>query len=186
MIRHIPYTLALLIISGCSNLPKLENANTPQWQLNGKIGVWFGDEKESAALDWQQCNEANGRIRLSGPLGSGAVEITSTDGIVTLIQGGERRTAESAQQLAAESGWPIPVDALAYWVRGRAAPGIAQQSKISPAGQLLALQQQDWLIDFSYNNAGQLPNRINATGPNSRVVLLVQQWSSQPEFCSTR
>ncbi|AKH70795.1 outer membrane lipoprotein LolB [Spongiibacter sp. IMCC21906] len=180
------YTVLLIswLATACAVAPSTPPASdAEQWQLSGKIGVWYGEEKESASIDWQHCDSSHSRIRLSGPLGSGAMEISQRPNEVVLTQGNTTRRAASAEQLAMDAGWPIPVAALSYWARGQAAPGAAQQSQISPAGQLLQLNQENWLINFRYRENAELPSRIEATTAQQKVVLIVRQWNAAPSYC---
>lgn len=177
--------LATALLAACATSPEQLDATPGQWQLQGKIGIWYGDQQESASIDWQHCGPQRGRIRLSGPLGTGALEIVQHAQGVTLKQGGEVRRAATAEQLAQQSGWPIPVSALSYWARGQAAPGHAQQSQISPVGQLLALRQQNWNVSFRYADGEQLPERIEANAPAQKVVLLVREWNNRAPYCQT-
>lgn len=183
-LRRLSLLALAVVASACSMTPATPpDSQASQWQLSGKIGLWMGDQQESASITWQHCSPASGRLRLSGPLGSGAIEIVQQPGQVTLRQGGDSRTADSAEQLALEAGWPIPVSALSFWVRGMAAPTSAQESQLSPQGQLRHLQQLGWEIDFNYGENQQLPNRLEAVTEDQKVVLLIREWMAAPEYC---
>lgn len=177
--------IALALLSACASNPQQYANNAPeQWQLKGKIGIWYGDKRESASIDWSQCGAKQLYIRLSGPLGSGAIELGADKTGATLNHQGESRSAASIDELAAAAQWPIPVEALRFWVRAHAAPQQELRSRINPNGQIEEISQAGWLVNYRYNTAEQLlPNRINAKSADTRITVIVSDWDNQPELC---
>ncbi|MEX1668515.1 lipoprotein insertase outer membrane protein LolB [Zhongshania guokunii] len=178
--------LCLLLLAGCATSPeRYPNNSAEQWQLKGKIGLWHDDKKESATIDWQQCSAEQLHIRLSGPLGSGAIELFSDQQGASLSQNGETRRAENIESLAAQAQWPLPVNALRRWVRGRAAPQLELSTRINTSGQLEQLEQAGWTILYRYSHPQQtLPERIEASSADTRLVLMVRDWSEQVSACT--
>jgi len=76
-------------------------------------------------------------------------------------------------------GWPIPVDALQWWVRGLVAPGLVDERRLDAQGRLISLHQFGWRIDFDrYDLVDDmlLPVRLDATRENYRVKLAIRSW----------
>ena len=179
---------ALIILTGCAASPeRYQDSSAEQWQLKGKIGLWHGDKKESATIDWQQCSADSMHIRLSGPLGSGAIELFADSDGASLSQNGETRRAASIESLAAQAQWPLPVDALRLWVRARAAPQLELRSRINTSGQLEELEQAGWTIRYRYSEPEQtLPERVDANSADTRLSLIIRDWSEQTGVCTPK
>lgn len=172
-------------ISACSSLPP-PTAGEQHWLLQGRIGLWQGQQQESSQIRWLQCGSHDSTIRLSGPMGVGGADIRSTAAGAELHYKGEVKRADSAEALAADIGWPVPVTALRHWLRGKAAPGAALSAELSPTGQLSTLQQHGWQIRFSrYQNdrSTALPQLIDARRGDTRIKLLVSNWANGGEDC---
>ncbi|QQD17650.1 outer membrane lipoprotein LolB [Spongiibacter nanhainus] len=170
--------LAALLVSACATIPP--STGKDYWRMQGKIGVWYKDQRESGTLDWNQCGSRYFAIALRGPAGIGGIDIRYGPDGATLEQGGEEQRAPDAETLAARSGWPIPVDSLRYWLRGRANPGFPQQSQLSPEGKLELLQQSGWRIQYSdYAENSGLPTRLEARRDSKRIKIIVWEWSSE-------
>jgi outer membrane lipoprotein LolB len=76
-------------------------------------------------------------------------------------------------------GWPIPVEALQWWVRGLAAPGIVEDEQLDSQGLLTSLDQLGWRVEFNRydSKAGvALPVRLDARRDNYRVKLAIGRW----------
>ncbi len=177
--------ISIAYLAGCAASPERYHDSTAEhWQLKGKIGLWHGDKRESATIDWQQCGPSSMLIRLSGPLGSGAIELTADKSGASLNQNGEIRRADSIEHLAAQAQWPLPVEALRLWVRGRAAPQLELRSRINTNGQLEELEQAGWVIHYRYSQAQQtLPDRVEARSANTRLSLIIRDWNEQTSAC---
>lgn len=186
MIKATALFVLLLTLAGCSSLPPASPGDR-HWQLQGRIGLWLGDQQESSQIRWLQCGDNYSQIHLSGPMGVGGAEITSTPYGAQLNYRGEIQQAASAEQLAASIGWPVPVDALRYWLRGQAAPDAPLRADVSPSGNMNALQQLGWSLNFARYNGQQgeaMPGLIEAQRDDMRIKLIVSRWSDASEACA--
>lgn len=196
MLRASLFLFTLLVLGGCAHQSSL----TPQqdvlehqrqvqaigdWQLTGKLGIRTTDDSGSASVKWAQ-QIANYQINLSGPLGQKSMIITGTPDIVRLEQTGEpAQEAKTAEALIKKSaGWTLPVDQLAYWVRGVPAPklriSLLQQNETGLIAQLI---QGGWSINYSnyrdqtFNGVNlPLPGKITAEYKDVRLVLVIRDW----------
>ena len=140
-----------------------------QWRYSAKVGVITPNESNQANMIWQFDNSdavsANHMIRLFGPLGIGAVKIEIGQNSVQLSdRTGVLHQGDSAQELLRRIvGWPIPVDALKYWLFSLPQPGHQYKYKLDEQKQLQALNQFGWNISYSgyrdYLNNDQLLSR---------------------------
>lgn len=177
--------LGTLLLSACSSLPPATPGDR-DWLMQGRIGLWQGNQQESSQIRWLQCGEHYSHIRLSGPMGVGGADIISDRSGAQLNYKGETRRAQSAEQLATDIGWPVPVYALRYWLRGQAAPNAPLDAQVSPDGQLTQLQQLGWTLQFDryQDGAGTTrPQRLEARRGDVRLKLLISNWSAAGEDC---
>jgi outer membrane lipoprotein LolB len=185
ILRGLAIFMALLI-SSCATPPKPPiDSESATWQLQGKIGFWHRDTQESATIDWSQCSTDKVRIRLSGPLGAGSIELSADQSGARLVQNGDTTRADSIDEIASLAAWPIPIDALRFWVRGRPIPSEKLDGQVNINGQLEQLAQMGWQISYRYKTPGhQLPNRISAESSNTRLTLIISEWQEQPKLCA--
>ena len=151
-----------------------------EWGLVGRISLDDGDRGGSGKLQWN-VNPGNSELDFHAAMGRGAWRLQiSPAGAVLKEANGTEQTAPQVNDLIQDRmGWPIPVDALQWWVRGLAAPGLTDDKKFDEAGQLINLEQFGWSVDYSrYDSiAGiTLPVRLTARRDNYRVKLAISRW----------
>jgi len=151
-----------------------------EWGFTGKISLDDGDQGGSGKLQWYVIADSS-ELDFHGALGRGAWNLhIDPDRAILKEANGEQQTAARVNDLIQERiGWPLPVDALQWWVRGLAAPGVVDAEQFDSDGLLLHLSQFGWSIDINrYNTfAGlQLPARLNARRDNFRVKLAIGRW----------
>jgi len=156
---------------------KLALNRIQHWNLNGKIGIQTATDSGSAFVKWQE-NYPRYTISLYGPIGAAAMELTGQPGLVTLkhADGKSFSAPNTAQLLAQQTGWHLPVENLYYWIRGLPVPGVAYQSQFDSENRLTTLNQQ---IQFSsYVNTGSvdLPNKITLDSSDFHAKIVVQSW----------
>ena len=198
-LRYLALIALTVLISACAStvMPASQQANDQKmtwtqrenqtdqvrsWTISGALAMKAPQRGFTANLNWQQHrNIKNYKMSLYGPLGIGAVRITSSPSQVTLMRGnGETFKASSAQALMAKNlGWNIPVNNLYYWVRGLPAPGAASNKSFDKYHHLTRLQQSGWSIHFlRYTAVGKydLPNKIIFRNRQLSGTLVISGW----------
>ena len=106
------------------------------------------------------------------------------EGAVLKEANGAEQTAPGVNDLIQDRmGWPIPVDALQWWVRGLAAPGAIEGETLDAEGLLISLAQFGWSVVFDrYESVAgvALPKRLTATRDDYRVKLAISRWQMDP------
>lgn len=160
-------------------------AAQPQWTLQGRVAVSNGHDGGSGRIDWRQ----DGRrydVALSAPVTRQSWRLVGGDGEVRLegLEGGSRIGTDAAALLQQATGWVIPVDALAAWVRGARAPGHGEAAVDYGAdGQLATLRQDGWTLQYrdwqpQPGLSVALPHWVEATRDSARVRLVVDAWGA--------
>ena len=150
------------------------------WSLEGRLAISDESDGGSGFLSWQQ-QPGSSRMDFHGALGRGAWRLLAgADGAELEFADGRQYRADSIDELLrAQVGWPVPVDALAWWVRGLAAPGELQQRILDAEGRLSLLQQDGWRIEFGrYDMVGgeAMPAKMTARQQDRTVKLAVRKW----------
>jgi len=187
--------LVLLLLNACTGVPVkeplsdskaayLERASRldaiPEWGLVGRISLDDGDHGGSGRLQWDVRSDSS-ELDFHGAMGRGAWNLQiGPAGAVLKEANGTEQTASGVNDLIQDRmGWPIPVDALQWWVRGLAAPGAVEGKEFGLEGMLISLNQFGWSVDFSrYDSVAgvMLPKRLNATRDNYRVKQDISRW----------
>lgn len=176
----------ILALVGCSGLTTREPDSVPAadaWTLEGRIALRLEDEGWHAGVLWEQRPDTY-YIRLQGPLGQGALELTgSAAGVV--LERADGRVSQARDPdilLYQETGWQLPVSGLRHWVRGRPVPGLDARIRRDAQGRLAELHQAGWAIRYTdFFATGALPRRIELVNGGVRVRLLIDQWQRQPD-----
>lgn len=151
-----------------------------EWGLKGKISLDDGDQGGSGKLQWRVKPDIS-ELDFHAVMGRGAwnLQIGPDQAILTEANGDVQAAGNVNSLLQNRMGWPIPVEALQWWVRGLAAPGEIEGRKINSTGLLTSLRQFGWSIEFSrYDTGGSvaMPKKLNATMDNYRVKMAIARW----------
>ncbi len=191
-------TLLLLLLGACSSVPpappsadagdeqlwrkharQLSQIN--HWHISGKIAVRNTSNSGSGNLDWQQ-QQRHFDIRISGPLGQGAMQLRGTSSQLELLTAKQQLTSSQPQLLMKQQlGWSVPIDHLLWWVRGLPASTDSYQLQLDDNSRAWRLEQAGWQLEYlSYQQNGQgfaVPQRIRATGPdNLQLIIFIKDW----------
>ena len=153
---------------------------TGVWCLVGKISVDDGDDGGSGRLQWS-VEPGHSELDFHGAMGRGAWHLQiGQDGVLLKMADGTQQAADDVNDLIQDRmGWPIPLDALQWWVRGLVAPGVVENETYGSEGLLTSLRQFGCDVDFKrYASVDgvELPVRLNATNDNYRVKLAISRW----------
>lgn len=159
-----------------------------EWRLLGRISLDDGDQGGSGKLQWEVAADRS-TIDFHGAMGRGAwhLEISPESAVLKEANGNEYRAPGVDNLIQQQMGWPVPVDALKWWVRGLAAPGSIEHRQLDDQGLLLGLGQFGWQIDFNRYKSDTgvaMPTRLDARRENYRVKLAVSRWHIGPGLAS--
>jgi outer membrane lipoprotein LolB len=161
-------------------------ASIDQWTAIGKLGIQSSDESWSAGLNWRQDRD-DYRLRLSGPLGQGLMQLEGTaEGVELRTSDDEVFRARSAEELMqTHAGWQVPLSGLRYWILGRPDPDAEiTHFVLDPGGRLAELQQLGWRISYARYaefDGVVLPTRLTLENARLRAKLAVRNWRTGPD-----
>jgi outer membrane lipoprotein LolB len=198
------WAVAVAVIAGCRTAPiqqpappasqpwdatRSELQARDHFALKGRVAVAAGKDGFSASLRWTQAGTRS-QVSLDGPLGAGAVQITSDGDALSIVNShGDHLDSDAARaDLEARLGFDPPLGSLRYWIQGVPDPATPAQETVDPQQQRLqSLQQDGWQIDYtSYmpgaadaaENATWLPSRMTVQRTGVRVRVIVDGWTS--------
>jgi outer membrane lipoprotein LolB len=151
-----------------------------EWGLVGKISLDDGDRGGSGRLQWDVKIDSS-ELDFHGALGRGAWHLQiNPEGAILKEANGNEQAAPGVNALIQDRiGWPIPVGALQWWVRGLAAPGAIEDKQLDTEGLLKSLGQFGWHVEFNrYKSIDGtlLPIRLDARRDNYHVKLAIGHW----------
>jgi outer membrane lipoprotein LolB len=143
-----------LILAGCASRPPL-GIDT----LSGRMAVQIDgqpDRNVSGGFELEG-NPRQGRLVLSGPLGTVAAQAEWSAGETWLVADGQRTRYDDLDALAvAALGESIPIAALFDWLRGQAWPGAPSTAL---EGGVAGFAQLGWRVDLSRWSEGWIEAR---------------------------
>ncbi len=150
------------------------------WELKGRLAVNDGEDGGSGHLNWQQHGQTSS-MNFRGAFGRGAWQLHADEnGAVLEWTDGEVHRADTVDELIEKwLGWTIPVNALAWWVRGLTAPGDWDLRQLDAQGKLEKLSQLGWNIEYGqYRDAGKvsMPMKLTAHRQSYTVKFAIQYW----------
>lgn len=190
-------TLLSTGLSGCATAPR---PTTPQgeaesaqvareamlskateWSFSGRVALSRSGDGGSGRIDWRQHGD-DFEITLAAPITRQSWRIERHAGRVRLdgIEGGTREGDDAEALLLAATGWRVPVDSLADWVRGARATGAATIA-YDGNGLPLRIEQGGWVVDYRAWDSVVPPRplKVFARQGDASVRLVVDQWVSQ-------
>lgn len=197
-LRHL-WLAGLLLLAGCATAPTSEHLigsgrgswqktrtaleKIDGWQIEGKLGYKAGEQAGSGNLFWLQRRDYYD-IRLAGPIGIGAVQLTGMPDKVRMdVAGQGSQVAASPEALLQQQlGWQLPVSHLLWWVRGMPAPDSPVEAEVSPNGYMAWLIQDGWQVNYlEYEPQGdiRLPSRLRLFGPQVEITLVIKGWQAR-------
>ncbi|MCI0749738.1 MAG: lipoprotein insertase outer membrane protein LolB [Nevskiales bacterium] len=183
-----------LVLAGCATHPRSPEAPHPAWETRRtqlaqihrftvQARVSSGRLGFNGTLHWRQRPD-DFEIRVSGPLGTGAVNIAGNDAEVEIRTTKDHYRATDPERFLSEQlGYTFPVTHLRWWVLGLPAPAHEALLAFDEQGRLRALRQSGWTVDVNeYQNVGawQLPRKITLANEALTIKVVVDGWTDLP------
>ncbi|NOQ36888.1 MAG: outer membrane lipoprotein LolB, partial [Methylococcaceae bacterium] len=146
-----------------------------KWSFDGRLALFDGKESWSASIEWTH-SDGKDELKLSGPLGQGAVAISLTENSVTIDRGDEQiqQSTDVDAFIEQQLGIFIPVRALRYWVLGLTAP---EKEFVELTG---GFEQEKWIIQYlqmqQTDKEKWMPRKLKAHQNKTRLKLIIDNW----------
>lgn len=156
-----------------ATLSRLSRWNMVARAGSGGIFGWSG------SLRWLQVGNRFD-IRISGPLGVGAVRIAGTPSAIRVrTSRNNYETTDPERLLRRELHMSLPVSGLRYWALGLPEPQMPAHVSIDSKGLLRHMRQAGWTLTYSRYVAAdgyQLPQSFTAKKGDTEVKIVVEHW----------
>ena len=143
--------------------------------MDGRIALTGAEDSWTADLAWAHQRDDE-QIKLSGPLGQGAVRIHLAGNVVTVAQGdGKVESSDDPEGFINQQlGMFVPVTSLRYWVLGLPEPDLDFEETDK------GFRQSGWTIVFqAMQRVGQLllPRKMSVANDRVKLKLIINQWT---------
>lgn len=170
---------ALVALGGCASHETVFRpdagsgmADTP-FTTSGRLSVRVDGKGQMANFEWQH-SAARDELSVNTPVGSTVARLTrDADGVALDADGKTWRAPDVEALTEARLGWRLPLGNLAWWIRGRPAPGVP-----AVLGEDGSLQQQGWHIRFvsEADQPSPYPKRIDLERDNLSIRIITYRW----------
>jgi outer membrane lipoprotein LolB len=186
-------TLACLLgcfLSACTSTSVVRGdapvAADQPFNVGGRLSAKRGTSGGAAVFDWDHAPNRD-RIDLSSPFGQVYARIDGgSDRVVVERPDGAKETFRDWRAMTdALLGAPVPMDDLAYWIRGVARAGATSSAERDASGRVVVLRQQAWEIVYAYpdDTPSARPSRLVLKYPDVEPVevrVVVDRWKEAP------
>ncbi len=149
--RILSFVLVMLI-TGCvakhSPLQVDPSVSVDSWQMKGRLAARVDRQGDSASFVWDREQEQH-NIELFGPLGSGRVFLTQSNGQASIRDKDSYVIGDSLEQVLFENvGWLVPFEAINYWITGKPDPNNTVSNQQFEGDSLIGFEQSSWQVDY--------------------------------------
>ncbi|HEY8095815.1 MAG TPA: lipoprotein insertase outer membrane protein LolB [Methylobacter sp.] len=175
----------IYLLSACSVVPVEPGAHYSRaamlhlyelehWSFEGRLALTGQNDSWSANISWEHSPEVE-RIKLSGPMGQGAVVISLAGNVVTIDRGGDdvQTSRQPEEFINQQLGMFVPVRSLRYWVVGLPEP--SRSYKDTDAG----FNQAGWLSEYKQMQPvddGAMPHKMMVMNSQVKLKLIIDHW----------
>src|SRR5690554_873255 len=154
------------------------------WLLSGKLAVKQPSDSGTAVINkWLQQGERYDLALSSSFLGMGSTQLKGVPGFIqlTMADGETYQSSDPETLVTATTGWQLPIDNLAWWIRGLPAPDGDFRLLFDEQNRLAILKQNGWEIRYDrwhpfVDNLPELPARVTALKQDKRVRVVISSW----------
>ena len=177
---------AASLLAACATVPPPPDlaAATPlsdsAFVIDGRLSARRGADAIAVDFAWRH-DPPRDALVVSSPLGQTLAELEGDTALrrvqVTLADGRTTHDDDWATLTGRALGFPLPVEALAAWVRGAPHGGSAYVVEADGNGRAALLRQDGWEIVFGYDDAqARRPVRLRMGSADVDVRLVIERW----------
>ena len=172
-----------LALGACATVPSSTPPGAPEpavdapFDVSGRLSAKRGSEGAAASFEWVHAPERDA-IALATPMGTTLARLERDASGATLIR--PDRPPERAPDVSTLAdrvlALPLPVESLAWWIRGVPHPGSAHAMERDASGRASVLRQDGWAIVYSYAEGATRARVVIASYPELEVRVVVDEW----------
>ncbi|MEO8486013.1 MAG: lipoprotein insertase outer membrane protein LolB [Betaproteobacteria bacterium] len=172
-----------LALSACATLepslstPAAEPVADGAFDVSGRLSARRGAEGAAANFDWAHA-PGQDTIALATPMGTTLARLSRDSDGASLER--PDRPVERARDAATLAdrvlGFALPVESLAWWIRGVPHPGTPHALERDTAGRTAVLRQDGWSVAYGYADGATQARRLVATYPDLEVRVVIDAW----------
>ncbi|MEE4303076.1 MAG: lipoprotein insertase outer membrane protein LolB [Wenzhouxiangella sp.] len=150
-----------------------------QWSISGRVGLHDGERGGSLGFTWRaEGDEHHIHLRTSAGGQQWRLRFSPDHAVLRGSEVG-RLTGTSPDPLVEEAvGWPIPVHALSWWIRGLVPPE-GGDVHFADDGTLAGVTDPTWTLEYKHFNRVDgrlLPTRLEARSDRYTVRIVIADW----------
>ena len=174
--RRAACAAALLLAAACAQAPLAPPQGPLEFQVLGRIGARYGAEGFTGNVDWRHAKRGDDML-IATPLGQGVARIVREgDAVQLTTANGRQYSAPDAETLTERVlGFRVPLEGMAWWVRGEPMPDVPFQRQTSPEGRPSLLQQSEWRIAYLDFDNGR-PKLMQLNYPGIQLRFAITEW----------
>ncbi|WP_372872260.1 lipoprotein insertase outer membrane protein LolB [Shewanella sp.] len=181
--------IAISLLGGCSLTPPktlvpvavTSSSDADAWELKGKLLIRTNGDKLSANLYWLNTPD-NSELRLTSMLGTTLLLLTQSLDGATLEVDGKSYTDPSPQRLLDNlSGFPLPVNALPFWITGQAMPGDTVELDAANRPKTIISADGLWTIriaSWQTQSGATVPRTLELDHASASIKLQTNEWQA--------
>jgi outer membrane lipoprotein LolB len=183
--KQVGAVAVVVVLNACANISPVQRGlypssskaslyNLNEWQLEGRLAINAPNDSWSANIEWGHLPDAD-KIKLSGPLGQGAVAIELNQRGVKIDRGGGnvQYSIQPEDFINQQLGLSVPLRSLRFWAVG--IPESGSEFQETPDGFV----QNGWLIaykEMQSMGAEIMPRKMAVSRGNVKLKLIIDQW----------
>jgi outer membrane lipoprotein LolB len=155
--------LCAAFLAACTHVEIKPPQGALEFSLSGRIAARYGGESFTGNIRWRHARDGD-ELLISAPTGQGVAQIVR-QGEAVLLKTAEPREyrANDAEALTERVlGFPVPIQGLADWVRGRPSPD---------------LESRGWKVEYQERDPEGRPTRMRLTYQGIELRLAIAQWN---------
>lgn len=178
---------AAALLGACAGVPSGAPASSPfaervdaPFAAEGRLSARRTSDAIAVQFRWEH-QPPRDELVITSPLGQTIAELSGDSAARSV----EVRTADGRRDTAADwatltgrvLGFPLPVAALASWIRAAPRPGTDSTVEMDPDGRPQLLRQDGWEIVYDYaDDTSRLPRRLRIGYPDLEIRVVIDQW----------
>lgn len=175
----------VLLLPACANLSPVPGGSYSraarshlydmrEWHLEGRIAIISPKDSWSANIEWSHQPNSE-KIKLSGPLGQGAVVVELSGDVVKIDRGGGnvQTSSQPEQFINQQLGLIVPLRSLRFW-----AVGLPESEKTFQE-TADGFVQNGWLIAYKEmlkTGIETMPHKMAVSNDHAKLKLIIDQW----------